>query len=84
MRITDTDRELAREVGEMLDCTDERTIKALAIVLWSHRQRPADSEPNVRCGAVNPATMRTCVLPAGHEDEPSTRQHRVADGRWFS
>lgn len=70
MRISDKDRELARELASSFDLTlDPWQERLLALVLWSHRQLPAD-EPardreRVLCGALSP----TQVFP-GAGDQP--------------
>lgn len=54
MRISVEDRALAREIAELFsEWEDQRLMNALAVVLWSHRQRPADDDPGAARGADN-------------------------------
>lgn len=94
MKISDDDRELARALADSFGLTlDPWQERMFAIVLWSHRQRPADalgpytSDPTTRtrvaCGSVYDDTILRravrCVREAGHHDD-----HRSLDGvRWF-
>lgn len=93
MKISDDDRALARELADSFDLKlDPWQERMLALVLWSHRQRPADAlwlyaspeaPARVACDRVydnsNPRSVIRCVREAGHLDD-----HRSLDGLcWF-
>lgn len=77
MRIADEDRSLAHEIAELFgEETDTRLVRALAVVMASHRQLPADEQASgiqVPPGPCNNALLTgpgaaviRCVLRAGH------------------
>lgn len=49
MKITRQDRELAYQIAGLFEEEDDyRTVAALSVILWSHRQQPADEKENDR------------------------------------
>lgn len=94
MMITQYERYLARELAEAIGRPEfvDRDSKVLAVVLWSHRQLPADSADTrdsyaIPCGKVYDNTdsdnVIRCVLPRGHLVVGGEFSHQTSDGVRF-
>lgn len=96
MKISDADRELARELAESFDLAlDPWQERLLAITLWSHRQLDADRPPLTitnhddddtaisTCRRFSLTTGEWCVLEEGHRYDGADFFHQTSRGRRF-